>query len=383
MMHKHTHRYKEAKKVTLIGAGKNIILGLLKVFGGVWYSSSSLLADGIHSFADLLTDMMVLVASKYGSQEADSSHPYGHQKIETAATTLLAVLLILAGIGIAWDAIYIMISQKIQTPKFYSLIIIIFSIIANEILFLATKKVGHAIKSDLLLANAWHHRSDSAASFVVLIGIIGSLVGYKFFDPIAALFVGAFVIKMGAEYGWESMKQLVDTTVDIEQVKEIENAIQNMDGVRKLHQLRTRMMGQDLFIDVHILVDSYISVSEGHHIAQLVHNKLLKQYPMIKDVVIHVDPEDDEKCAPSLNLPNRKQLYQLIVANWQKKYPEITSWYIHYIDGKIRIDLYLTTNFNQNDSLGRLIYEDIQAVQYITEVNILIMQAVILNKSMG
>ena len=241
-------RYWEAKKVTVIGAFVNFLLGLIKLIGGYLFHSHALIADGFHSFSDLFIDMMVVFASKYGSRDADASHPYGHQRIETAAAFLLALLLILAGAAIAWDAVYELLYATSTKPGRLALPIALFSLLINELLFQYTHHVGLRIQSPLIIANAWHHRSDAAASLVVLIGLIGSLSGFTSLDAAAAVIVGCMIIKMGLEYGWNSIKELVDTAVPIEISTKIEQLVRSVNGVVKIHQLRTRSMGADVFI---------------------------------------------------------------------------------------------------------------------------------------
>lgn len=370
-------RYWQAKKITLMGAIKNAVLGALKLLGGFLYHSHALVADGVHSFADLVTDIMVLFASKYGSQDADDSHPYGHQRIETAATLILALLLILAGIGIAWDALEELIRGTHDRPGWLALPIALFSIVANEILFHYTHHVGTIIRSNLVIANAWHHRSDAASSIVVSLGLFGTLFGFIYLDAIAAIIVSIMIIKMSLNYGWHSIKELVDTALDPTILSQIEQLIQEVDGVEKIHQLRSRLMGGDILIDVHILVSPYISVSEGHYIAQHVHQILLKQVTRIKDVIVHVDPEDDEIHCPSYNLPNRKTLEQQLLSLWQKDYHEIQNWTLHYLDGKITIDLICSKEITQLESLKMHIHSEIQAFQVIKQVRLLSQREVI------
>lgn len=356
---KQLERYQQAKKITIIGAAVNALLGCLKLFGGFAFHSHALVADGIHSFSDLFTDAMVVFASKYGCQDADDSHPYGHQRIETAATLILALILILAGVGIAWDSLHEIIKQISQAPEFSALPIAICSILANEGLFHYTLQVGRQIQSDLIIANAWHHRSDAASSLVVLLGLIGSFWGILYLDAVAAIIVGFMIIKMGWNYGWNSIKELVDTAVDPALLSQIESFIQHIEGVKKVHQLRSRMMGPDIFIDVHILVDAYISVSEGHFIAQQVHHTLVKKISRVADVTVHVDPEDDEITCPSFHLPNRRMLEDQCLLKWQQAFPAITSWVIHYVDGKISIDLFCTPPIETELPLKNLIQEDL------------------------
>lgn len=348
-------RYSQAKKVTLIGAVVNCLLGIIKLIGGIFCHSHALIADGVHSFSDLISDAMVLFASKYGSLDADDSHPYGHQRIETAATLLLALLLILAGCSIAWDAFYELIHPDNKTPNWLSLPIICSSILANELLFHYTRFVGKRIQSQLIIANAWHHRSDAGASLVVFLGLIGSLAGYVYFDAIAALIVGLIIVKMGWSYGWDSVKELVDTAVDAELLLKIEQIIQSTDGVEKIHQLRTRFMGGDILIDVHILVSPQISVSEGHYIAQHVHNALITSIEKVKDVIVHVDPEDDETCSPSLHLPSRAWIQEQLLNKIHQDFPQIIFWNLHYLDGKMSIDIACNEGFTQWEELHRRI----------------------------
>jgi cation diffusion facilitator family transporter len=340
-------RYWQAKKVTVIGAIVNALLGLIKLVGGFLYHSHALVADGAHSFSDLLTDVMVLFASKYGSLDADDSHPYGHQRIETAATLLLSLFLILAGAGIAWDALDELIKSSTTMPNWLSVPIICISILANEALFHYTHHVGKRINSQLITANAWHHRSDAASSIVVLLGLIGSLSGFIYLDAIAAVIVGLMIVQMGWSYGWNSVKELVDTAVEPELLAQIEQVIQNIDGVQKIHQLRSRFMGSDVLIDVHILVSPKISVSEGHYIAQHVHNALVDQIDSVTDVIVHVDPEDDEISSPSLHLPSRKVLQEQLLGKVHIDFPQIVFWNLHYLDGKISIDIACSEEFTQ------------------------------------
>lgn len=344
-------RYWQAKKVTLIGAFMNALLGAFKLIGGIFFHSHSLAADGVHSFSDLLTDAMVLFASKYGSQDADDSHPYGHQRIETAATLFLALLLILVGAGIAWHSLNQIVNQSNHIPSWLALPIAAISILTNEGLFHYTQRVGKSIRSELIIANAWHHRSDAGSSIVVVIGLLGSLAGFVYLDAVAAILVGCLIIKMGWNYGWNSVRELVDTAVEPQLISIIEQIILDVHGVQKIHQLRSRMMGPDIFIDVHILVSPFMSVSEGHFIAQHVHHALINKLEHVKDVTVHVDPEDDELSCPSLNLPSRKTLEQTLLQSWRSAYPLIQSWVLHYLDGELIIDLICDETFDQWQSL--------------------------------
>lgn len=373
------NRYWQAKKITLIGALFNGLLGIIKFIGGYLFHSHALVADGVHSFSDLLTDAMVLFASKYGSHDADESHPYGHQRIETAATLFLALLLSLAGFGIAWDALDELVHATSNIPGLLSLPIICGSILINEVLFHYTRHVGLRINSSLLLANAWHHRSDAASSLVVLIGIIGSLAGFTYLDALAAIIVGLMIIKMGWDYGWNSVKELVDTAVSPELLNQIEEVIKNVHGVEKIHQLRSRSMGNDVFIDVHIMVFSKISVSEGHYIAQHVHQAVITQIDKVKDVIVHVDHEDDETSSPSLHLPSRKVLQEQLLNEVHIDFPQIVFWNVHYLNGTISIDIACDENFTEWSELYRRVRLALDLQTNISEIRLFSLHEVVHN----
>ncbi|KTD23783.1 cation efflux family protein [Legionella lansingensis] len=367
-------RYSQAKKITIIGAVVTAILGVIKLFGGIIYHSHALVADGVHSFSDLITDLMVLFASKYGSQDADATHPYGHQRIETAATLILALLLILAGAGIAWDSLSEVIQATHDKPGWLALPVALLSIVANEMLFHYTYHVGQKIQSSLVITNAWHHRSDAASSIVVTLGLVGTILGFIYLDAIAAIIVGLMIIKMGMSYGWDSVKELIDTAVEPEVLKKIEDIIESVPGVEKIHQLRSRLMGGDILVDVHILVSPYISVSEGHYIAQHVHQALMNELKRVKDVIVHVDPEDDELTCPSLHLPNRVILQEELLSEWQQDFPGLVNWTIHYLDGKMTIDLIFTPKKELPPSFYQRIYQDLDSCDYPLEIRVFFQQ---------
>ena len=334
-------RYGEAKRITLIGAWINILQGILKIIFGVLGNSHALIADGIHSFSDLFSNAVVIFAARYGSEAADHDHPYGHARIETAATIALAMLITVAGVGIMYDAAKHIFALTPVKPDFYVLIIALISVIANEVIFRYTLRVADKIKSELLRANAWHCRSDAASSLVVLIGVAGALLGFIYLDAIAALLVGGMVLKMAWELAWSSLRELVDTGLDKETIEAIKDSIRSTPGVRTLHQLRTRLMAGKVLLDVHIQVDPFLSVSEGHYIGQQVHFNLMRQFDNISDVTVHIDPEDDELSAPSLQLPIRAEvLARLQECFAATPYPlDIKSINLHYLAGKLHIEI--------------------------------------------
>jgi len=370
-------RAQTAKKVTLVGAGFNLFLAVTKILFGWLGRSNALIADGIHSLSDLGTDALVLLASHFGSRKADIDHPYGHQRIETAATMFLALLLILAGFGIAIDALIHFISGGHQRPEDYVLVVAVLSILVNEGLYHYTIHASKKIKSNLLAANAWHHRSDAASSVVVLIGVIGALMGYYYLDSIAAIIVGLMIIKMGAGLGWASIRELVDTGVPEETLKEIRSAILSVPGVLALHELRTRCMAETIFVDAHILVNPRLSVSEGHYISSKVHEKLIQDFEKIVDVTIHVDPENDELAPLSRNLPPRSEVTAVIMSHLTGKpcVDAVVDIRLHYLEGGLEVNLVLPllilNDGHDAEQLRKIYLKSLEEVDYICHVQLL------------
>jgi cation diffusion facilitator family transporter len=339
-----TTRSAESQRATFIGGAKNIFLAVIKIVFGITGHSHALFADGIHSLSDLLIDGLVLIASRFGSKAADHEHPYGHGRIETAATVLLAFVLSLAGIAIIWDASFKALGlHAITQPSIYVLFVALFSVLINEVLYRYTKHISNKIASKLLLTNAWHHRSDAWSSLVVLLGAGCAWLGFAKLDAVAAIIVGLMIIKMAWQFGWSSIQELIDTGLDDVTLTKIKKTIVAVPGVRALHQLRTRSLAGKIFLDVHILVEPMLSVSEGHFLGQQVHYRLLESIPDLADVTVHVDPENDEIVAPSRDLPSRAEIIELLKNCWGDLIDNnfINKIVIHYLGGKIYINLYL------------------------------------------
>ena len=337
-------RYQDARFVTLVGSAIDLSLGVAKIIVGVIGSSQALIADGVHSLSDLATDVMVLVAMKHGGREADEEHPYGHGRIETLATVALGVALIAVGIGIAWDAVARMLSpDRLLHPGWLALSVAVVSIISKEAIYQYTMRAADRLNSNLLRANAWHSRSDAISSIVVVIGVIGSMAGFDYLDAVAAVGVAIMVGKIGVDLAWHSSQELIDAAMDPEQVEKIRQVILSVDGVKTLHMLRTRRMGSDGLVDVHILVNSRISVSEAHLISDRVRLAITQQVPEVTDVTIHIDPEDDETTTPSLGLPMREEVVKRLRGHWKNldAAQYIENIVLHYLDGKIHVEVLL------------------------------------------
>lgn len=287
---KTSDRYAAGRKSTWVSVAVNVVLTVLQVGAGVFSGSQGLIADGIHSLSDLVSDFVVLLAGHYSRKAADADHAYGHQRYENAASLALGSLLLAVGVGMLWAAF-----QKIQAPHALqpvhqlALWVALGTLAAKEILFRYLLAIAEKVRSSLLVANAWHARSDAASSLVVALGIGGNLLGFPLLDPIAALVVGLMVGRMGWRFFWTALNDLMDHAVSEEEAAAIAATLRATPGVLGIHDLRTRRMGDMAIIDVHLEIDGQQSVAHGHAIAVLARRRVLDVHRVL-DVMTHVDP---------------------------------------------------------------------------------------------
>ena len=351
--HPHTHnkpaafepanpeRFAAAQKSTWISIFINLLLTVLQVVAGYFGRSQSLMADGLHSLSDLLADFLVLFANRHGSRHADADHPYGHARIETAATLILGVALAALGAGLLIAAgMRLQHPENVQPVQPFTLWIALIALAAKEGMFRYMLAVAKRVRSQMLIANAWHARSDAASSLVVLAGIGGNLMGHTFLDLVAAAVVGVMIAHMGGKFALEAMVELIDTGLSAEEVEAIRATLQATAGVRGLHELRTRKMADNALVDAHILVDPKISVSEGHYIAEAARRAVLRQHHVL-DVLVHIDPEDDVQAKPNDHLPCRGDLLKHLAARLGNGLPLGKRTMLHYLNGKVDADLFL------------------------------------------
>ncbi len=283
-------RHAVAKRSTLVSVVVNLVLTTVQVLVGVFAHSQALIADGIHSLSDLIADFVVLLANQHSRKEADEDHHYGHHRYETAASLVLGVLLLSVGIGMLWSAVHKLGDPElIPKVKPVALYVALVALVSKELLFRYMLAAAERVRSSMLVANAWHARSDAASSLVVALGIIGNLVGYPLLDPVAALIVGFMVTKMGWEFGWDALNDLMDRSVSEEQIEQIREILTDTPGVQGVHDLRTRKMGDMIMVDAHIEVDGELSVREGHDIAATARERVMRKLPVL-DVMTHLDP---------------------------------------------------------------------------------------------
>ncbi|GAB6141397.1 cation diffusion facilitator family transporter [Methylosoma difficile] len=327
-------------RASLVGAAMNILQAGIKIGFGILGQSAALIADGIHSLSDLLSDLLVIIAVRLGSRKADLDHPYGHRRFETIATGILGISLVAIGGAIAWSVMERMATpEHLPMPNYLSLVIAGVSILINEGLFHYTKHIARLTRSKLLMANAWHQRSDAISSFVVLFGIGAVMLGYPLADAIAAIVVALMVVKIGLNLLFDSIKELVDTSLPPTLVAEIRSTIMAIDGVEGIHLLRSRQMGEDALIDAHIVVDPRITVSEGHCIGDSVRDELIGRFDDVMDVLVHVDPEDDEGLFEHGKPLKRSDVKRLLERYFADAKHHIEDFRIHYLDGQIEVEI--------------------------------------------
>lgn len=350
-----SQRYQETKKTTWVSIWVNLLLTALQIVVGYFGRSQALIADGLHSLSDLLADFMVLFANRKSHRDADITHPYGHARIETAATFLLGVMLVALGIGLLWNAIVkLQDPSAIQTVHVATLYIALLTLIGKELLFRYMLAIAKRLHSQMMVANAWHARADALSSLVVLVGIGGNLLGFRYLDLIAALLVAFMIMRMGWSMAYSALEELIDTALDEEEVQKIRATIEATPGVLGLHELRTRKMAESGLVDAHILVDPRISVSEGHHIAERARKRVLDKHEVV-DVMVHIDPEDDDHTKPSAHLPSRAELITLMEQALQEDLPTPERIVLHYLGGKVEAELFLPQEFwHASEQVSRL-----------------------------
>lgn len=283
-------RQSVARRSTLVSVVVNIVLTVMQLAAGIWAHSQALVADAIHSLSDLLSDFLVLLVNRHSHKAADDDHHYGHQRYETAASLALGLLLSVVAVGMLWGAIdrltHVEDIQKVQALALY---VAIGTLLAKEALFRYMLAAAEKVRSSMLVANAWHARSDAASSLVVALGILGNLLGYPLLDPVAALIVGLMVLRMGLSFAWDALNDLMDRAASQDQIDRIRETLLQTPGVQGVHELRTRKMGDLILVDAHLEVDGQLSVREGHEIALQARQRVMASLPVL-NVQTHLDP---------------------------------------------------------------------------------------------
>lgn len=287
-------RFRAGQRITWISVAVNTVLTAMQVIVGFIANSMALVADAMHTLSDIVADVFVLWANRKGAEVADAEHPYGHGRYETAASLVLGLVLMVTGIGILVSAAgRLQVIGNLPPVGVAAIWAALFTLAAKEGLFRYMLKVAERLRSPMLVANAWHARADALSSLVVAAGVGGALLGFAFADAVAAIVVGGMIVKAGAGFAWEAMRELIDTGLSAEEVAAIRKTLAETPGVVDLHELRTRRMAHQVLVDVHIQVDGDITVAAGHEIGEQARKRTLAAHPEVLDVLIHLDPEND------------------------------------------------------------------------------------------
>ena len=296
-----------AIKVSTVSIAVNVLLSVFKFIAGIAGRSAAMVSDAIHSASDVFSTVIVIIGVKISGKESDDEHPYGHEKLESIAAILLAVVLAVTGIGIGWSGINKLTSSnysRLSIPTVLPLIAAVISIAAKEWMYWYTRAASKKINSDALMADAWHHRSDSLSSIGSLIGIAGARMGFPILDPIASIVICLFIIKAAFDIFMEALGKVVDKSCDKQTIEEMKRAVLEDEDVLVLDDIKTRQFGSKCYVDIEISADGNISLFSAHAIAEKVHMKIEKNFPNVKHCMVHVNPVDVDKIEEKIKLFN-------------------------------------------------------------------------------
>lgn len=363
---------KEATRVTLVGMLIDVALGLGKIVGGIVTNSFALITDGIHSLSDAGTDIFVLIVARVAHAEPDAEHQYGHGRFETLGTIAMGVIFFITAAILLYDSINrLRLDEPLPTPAAAGIAIALLSVAAKEWIYHYTMRVANKLKSNLLKANAWHSRTDAISSVAVLIGIVGARQGYIWMDTVAAMFVALFIAKIGWELCADSLTELVDTAVSKQRREQFESCILSIEGVRGITELRSRSSGGKIILEVRLLVNAYISVSEGHQLGELVNRSLISQFGDISEVLIHIDPVPPSETGDTPQLPERADVIAALKNKWQGLLQEekIAAIDLHYLAGAIEVDLIVDVDELSPQTVSE-IEEAIAGIDYVSRLRV-------------
>ena len=371
-MRRELSQQQAAERVTLIGAVLDFILGIAKIVVGILSHSSALVVDGVHSLSDLITDGLVVVVLRISHKGPDEDHPWGHGRFETMGTVVLGCALIAVAGAMAYESIKLLFTDELPlTPEWHALIIAFLSILSKEWIFRYTLRIGQAIKSDLIIANAWHSRTDALSSIVVLVGVGGAMVGIWWLDALAALVVSAIVGKIGWEMTWDSIKELVDTALPEELVDQYRTEVMKVDGIINVHSFKSRKMAGQSQLEMHIQVPPTLSASEGHYIGDTAVCRLQSKFEDIGHIIFHIDTYDDEQESVCKTLPLRSEIEPLLEAAIAQHLPDVSPCRItlHYND-RVDIEVYFDNLNVPPASLAEHLRKAINSPDWLSNIRI-------------
>lgn len=281
------------RKLSLVGIIGNVFLSAFKFVAGIMGNSSAMVSDAVHSLSDVFATFIAFLGVRFGRREADASHPYGHERIESLAAVVLGLILLVTGVGIGWVGLEKILAgnyESLPIPGMIALIAAIVSIAVKEGMFWYTRHWARVIRSSAFEADAWHHRSDAMSSIGALVGVGGSMLGYPVLDPIASVVICLFILKQGISIIYDALKKMLDTSCGEQFEKEVRQLVDAEDQVERIDMLRTRMFGDKVYIDMEIAIDGSMQLTDAHAIAERVHDDIEHAFPEVKHIMIHVNP---------------------------------------------------------------------------------------------
>lgn len=281
------------RKLSLVGIIGNVFLSAFKFIAGIMGNSSAMVSDAVHSLSDVFATFIAFLGVRFGRREADASHPYGHERIESLAAIVLGLILLVTGVGIGWVGLEKILAgnyESLPIPGMIALVAAIVSIAVKEGMFWYTRHWARAIRSSAFEADAWHHRSDAMSSIGALVGVGGSMLGYPVLDPIASVVICLFILKQGISIIYDALKKMLDTSCGEQFEKEVRQLVDAENQVERIDMLRTRMFGDKVYIDMEIAIDGSMQLTDAHAIAERVHDDIEHAFPEVKHVMIHVNP---------------------------------------------------------------------------------------------
>ena len=292
-----SERTETAMHISKISIMTDIILSAFKLFAGIFGRSGAMVSDAVHSLSDVFSTIIVMIGVRFSGKKADESHPYGHDRFESIASVILSAILIITGLGIGYAGIQALREGSAQAPAPgpIALAAAIMSIMVKETMFRYTRAGAKRVKSDALMADAWHHRSDALSSVGSLIGIGGAMLGWRFLDPLASIVICLFILKAAMEILFSAFDKMVDSAVDEDTLSQIKTIIMEEPGVRTIDLIKTRKFGNGFYVDVEISADADQSLSQAHDIAHAVHDRLEEEMSDLIHVMIHVNPYYPDK----------------------------------------------------------------------------------------
>lgn len=281
------------RKLSLVGIIGNVFLSAFKFIAGIMGNSSAMVSDAVHSLSDVFATFIAFLGVRFGRREADASHPYGHERIESLAAIVLGLILLVTGVGIGWVGLEKILAgnyESLPIPGMIALVAAIVSIAVKEGMFWYTRHWARVIRSSAFEADAWHHRSDAMSSIGALVGVGGSMLGYPVLDPIASVVICLFILKQGISIIYDALKKMLDTSCGEQLEEEVRQLVDAENQVERIDMLRTRMFGDKVYIDMEIAIDGSMQLTDAHAIAERVHDDIEHAFPEVKHVMIHVNP---------------------------------------------------------------------------------------------